>query len=65
MRSLDILSVVIGCGAIAFGLWGNRFYAGLIRPRREGEAVLPRWFGRLWFIVCGIVAISNGIWRWF
>jgi len=64
-RTIDLLSVSIGIFAIVFGLVSDRFFAGLIRKRPASERPLPIWFGRLWFVLFGAVAISNGIWHWF
>jgi hypothetical protein len=65
MRAVDTVSIVVGVVAMAFGVSGGKFYAGMIRRRKADEPTVPRWFGRLWFFLFGIAAISNGLWHWF
>jgi hypothetical protein len=64
MRPLDILSISLGILAIVFGFVADSFYPGLIRRSNEGVKPLPRWFGRMWFFLFGLAAISNGVWHW-
>lgn len=64
MRSVDIISIVLGLLAVGFAFVADRFYAGQIKVRTRDERVLPRWLGRLWFIALGLLMISNGLFHW-
>jgi len=55
MTQVDlVLILILGIGAIAFGISADRFYPGMTKNAKTRE--LPKWFGRAWFIVGGCAA---------
>jgi hypothetical protein len=58
-----ICSIIVGCGAIAFSLVVNQFYTGRILggPTSAQGRPIPRWRGRLIFIVGGSLFILVGL----
>jgi len=58
-----VLSIAVGCGAIAFSIFIKKFYAGRILggPTGAQGRPIPRWRGRLIFFVVGAVFILVGL----
>lgn len=58
-----ILSIIIGCGAIAFSIFTKQFYTGRILggPTSAQGRPVPRWWGRLIFLVVGSLFVLAGL----
>jgi hypothetical protein len=57
------LSIAVGCGAIVWSFFIKQFYAGRILggPTSTQGRPIPRWRGRLIFLVVGTVFILVGL----
>jgi hypothetical protein len=56
-----IIQIVVGIVAIVFGFLADAFYPAFMRRPRPDEKPMPKWLGRVIFVVVGLVFITAGI----
>jgi hypothetical protein len=66
-----IIGIAIGVAAIVFGVKATEFYAlGPGQRPKPSTKPVSRWFGKVWYIGIGVLAISwslpslHGPWYW-
>jgi len=57
--------LLVGFGAIAVGIFGEKFYAADIYGGDVGDKPVPKWTGKLLFSLVGIGFVVLGIARVF
>jgi putative Mn2+ efflux pump MntP len=58
---MGIFLLIFGALAIAAGIFGKTFYKADVVALGAFKEKWPTWFGRLLFIVVGVVLIAVGI----
>ena len=53
--------IVVGIVAIVFGFLADAFYPAFMRRPRPDDKPMPKWLGRIIFVVVGVVFIIAGI----
>jgi hypothetical protein len=61
-KTSAVLLIAFGIAATVFGLLpGGTFFTEVPTLRGVVRKSLPRWFGRLWFVTVGALAIYWGL----